>query len=552
MGRGAYARSAGRLQGEMCQIERGGLLPRTARGESGACMARTELPLAPSEPGCGPVRPSSRAWKRALVLLVVHGLIALHIWHWLATGRTLTPLEPSEAGETLLTGAINAGFVLFVLLILSTLVFGRFFCGWACHVVAYQDACAWLLAKLGLKPRPIRSRLLVFVPFLVAAEMFVLPSLVRGQFFPELSWHLTTDSFWERFPGFWIGALTFLVCGALVVWFFGAKGFCTYGCPYGAFFGVAERFAPGRIRVTDACEGCGHCSAVCTSNVLVHKEVKEHGMVVDAGCMKCLDCVSSCPKEALYFGFGKLPGTAQRARRSYDFSWGEELLLALVFLGAAYAFRGLYGLVPLLLAVGLALLVAGLAVVLVRLVTRRELGFQRLVLRRGGRVTAAGGAFSLVALGALGASGHSGLVQWHARQGEAALEAARGAGPAEARARGLAEAAGHLGQASALGFVASVELENKLGQVLFTLGRAPEAEAHLARAVELDPANKSARVFLARVRIQRGDLEGAVRLLEQVHALDPRDAGLPAALGELLRAAPEHAGARALAERLAR
>ncbi|MEQ1892449.1 MAG: 4Fe-4S binding protein, partial [Planctomycetota bacterium] len=228
-------------------------------------MALTELPVVAHEPGCGPVRPSSRAWKRALVLLLVHALIAAHLVHWRMSGRTLTPLEPSEAGETLLTGAINAGFVFFVLLILSTLVFGRFFCGWACHVVAYQDACAWLLAKIGLKPRPIRARLLALVPFLVAAEMFVLPSVVRGQFFPELSWHLTTDSFWERFPGFWIGALTFLVAGALVVWFFGAKGFCTYGCPYGALFGVADRVAPGRIRVTDACEGCGHCTAVCTS-----------------------------------------------------------------------------------------------------------------------------------------------------------------------------------------------------------------------------------------------------------------------------------------------
>ena len=513
-------------------------------------MARTELPLAPSEPGCGPVRASSRAWKRALVLVGVHALIGLHVWHWLASGRTLTPLEPSEAGETLLTGAVNAGFVLFALLILSTLVLGRFFCGWACHVVAYQDACAWLLARLGLKPRPIRSRLLVLVPFLVAAEMFVLPSVLRGQFFPQLSWHLTTDSFWERFPGFWIGALTFLVCGALVVWFFGAKGFCTYGCPYGAIFGVADRVAPGRIRVTDACEGCGHCTSVCTSNVRVHQEVREHGMVVDAGCMKCLDCVSSCPKEALYFGFGKLPGLARRASRSHDYSWPEELLLAAVFLGSAYAFRGLYGLVPLLLAVGLAVLVAGLAVLLVRLVTRRELRFQHLALRTGGRVTAAGAALALVALGALGASAHSGLVQWHARQGEGELDAARRTRDAGARAVALEAAATDLARASALGLVPSVELENKLGQVLFTLGRAAEAEPHLVRACELDPANRSARVYLARVLVLRGELDQACRLLERVAELDARDPGLPGALTELLRVKPDHEGARRLADRL--
>src|SRR6185503_18805376 len=64
-----------------------------------------------------------------------------------------------------------------------------------------------------------------------------------------------------------------------------------------------DKLATGRILVTDACEGCGHCTAVCTSNVRVHEEVAKFGMVVDPGCMKCMDCVSVCPNDALYFGF---------------------------------------------------------------------------------------------------------------------------------------------------------------------------------------------------------------------------------------------------------
>ena len=71
------------------------------------------------------------------------------------------------------------------------------------------------------------------------------------------------------------------------------------------FFGLADKFSPGKIRVTPACNQCGHCTATCTSNVLVHAEVKQYGMVVDPGCMKCMDCVSVCPNDALYFGFGK-------------------------------------------------------------------------------------------------------------------------------------------------------------------------------------------------------------------------------------------------------
>ena len=31
--------------------------------------------------------------------------------------------------------------------------------------------------------------------------------------------------------------------------------------------------------MTDACEGCGHCTAVCSSNVRVHAEVRDFGLV---------------------------------------------------------------------------------------------------------------------------------------------------------------------------------------------------------------------------------------------------------------------------------
>jgi len=530
------------------------VLPARIGGVKPVSLPVLERELAPA--GCGPVRRSSRAWKRALVLLVVHGAIAAHLVHWQATGRTLTPLEPSEAGETLTTGAINAGFVLLVLLLLSTLVLGRFFCGWACHVVAYQDACAWLLAKFGWKPRPIRSRLLVFVPLLAAFEMFALPSLQRffaGHGFPALSWHLTTDSFWQRFPGPWIALTTLLVAGLALVWFFGAKGFCTYGCPYGALFGVADRLAPGRIRVTDACEGCGHCTAVCTSNVRVHQEVREHGMVVDTGCMKCLDCVSVCPKGALYFGFGALPKASQRAERRHDFGWGEELALALVFVLAIYAFRGLYGAVPLLLAIGLALLAAGSAVALARLVRRRELAWQHVVLKRAGRLTRGGWLACALLPGLLAFTGHSAFVQWQAREGNRALsEAAALERGSDAWREAVERAARHLGAASTAGLVPSAELENKLGQVLVARGALAEAEAHLARAAELQPTNVSARLFLAHLLSGRGALAEACARLREVHALAPADRELAASAAELARRAPADPAVRALLEELAR
>ena len=242
-------------------------------------------------------------------------------------------------------------------------------------------------------------------------------------------------TFWATFPGPWVAALTLVVDGALVVWLLGAKGFCTYGCPYGAIFGLAERAAPGRIRVTDACEGCGHCTAVCTSNVRVHEEVARFGQVVDPGCMKCTDCVSVCPKGALYFGFApahtkqKQPRPklffGARARRVYDFTWGEELALAAAFSGALYATRGLYGAVPLLLSVGLAVLAALALVAAWRTLRAADFELQGRALKRAGRLTPAGGLALALALGYLAFVAQSGWVNHHARAGTRLFEAGR-------------------------------------------------------------------------------------------------------------------------------
>lgn len=356
------------------------------------------------KPKCGPVRKSNVGRWRAAVLIGVHVLIGLHFLHWAFTGKSVSPVEPSEAMQTIEMGRINAGFLLFVSLIASTLIFGRWFCGWGCHVVALQDLCAWILGRLGLKPRPVRSRLLVLAPWLVAGQMFLWPILhhwidpVEKYLPPVADWQLEVMStdLWATFPKWIMAPVSILVVGFLIVWWLGAKGFCTHGCPYGAFFAVADRFSPMRIKVTPSCDGCGHCTSVCTSNVRVHEEVAKHGRIVDPGCMKCLDCVSVCPKEALHFGLGKpafFATSQQRLQARADFTWPEEIGLAVVALVATqWTFRGAWfgeG-VPFLLSVALGVITAVFAMLGWRLVRRTELTFQHTVMKQAGRFTRAG------------------------------------------------------------------------------------------------------------------------------------------------------------------
>ena len=335
------------------------------------------------------------------MLIAVHLAVAAHVAHWLIAGRTMTPVEPSEAMALARDGVVNAGLVFFAAAALATAVFGRWFCGWGCHLVALQDLCRWLLEKAGIRPQPLRSRLLAWVPIAAFGYMFLWPAAWRlwtGGSFRRVETEWTTPHFWATFPGWAVGGLTLLVCGFAAVYFLGAKGFCTYACPYGALFAAADQVAPMRIRVTDACSGCGHCTAVCTSNVLVHQEVHDYGMVVDPGCMKCGDCVSVCPTDALYYGPGPIalfakPRVPDPEPRRFPLAGWEETVLAVAFVAAFATFRGLYGLVPFLLSLGLAGVLASLLLVAARLAVWPNVTLRRIALTRGGRLLPAGRGF---------------------------------------------------------------------------------------------------------------------------------------------------------------
>jgi polyferredoxin len=494
------------------------------------------------QPKCGPVAPSRVSRKRAYVLIGIHVLIGLHIWHWLATGSSLTPMEPSEAMQTVELGRINAGFLLFLILIASTLVFGRFFCGWACHVVALQDLSAFLLGKVGLKPRPLRSRLLVLAPWVVAFHMFAWPIVqhwfgMRPAPLPAVGsweWHLTTQQLWQTFPGPIMAVGTFMVVGFLIVWWLGAKGFCTHGCPYGAFFALADRVAPVRIKVTAACDACGHCTNVCTSNVRVHEEVAKHGQIVDPGCMKCLDCVSVCPKDALYIGLA-LPKpfatSQQRIRARADFTWPEEILLAVVALATAqWVFRGAWfgeG-VPLLMAVGLGVITAVLALLFVRLLRRPEVTFQHATLKRGGRLTKGGRWAALAVLGWLLFTGYTGYVEWRREQARLlALEPVRQSLYQQSVSPvALGDALAAVDRYRGLALCTDPKLVEMRGLLLRGLGRHAEAEQQLLaclgnqRALVLDEASLALANYM--LDPQRRRFAEARGLVEHVLASQPQ------------------------------
>ena len=512
---------------------------------------------------------------RAATLASVYVLFAAHVIHWRLAGTTLAPLELNEVMYTFELGIVTAGALFMAAAAVGTVIFGRFFCSWGCHVLALQDLSSWVLRRLGIRhPKQVRSRSLLWVPIISALYLFVWPQvkrLVAGRPLPSL--HLRTDAegwasfvtedLWRNLPGPWITAITFTVCGFVVVYLLGSRGFCTYCCPYGAVFSSIDRFAPGRIRVSPDCNQCGLCTAACSSGIRVHEEIERFGAVVNPACLKDLDCVGACPERALSFGFGR-PALLASYRAGgrfgvpYDFSLAEDVVMASIVVGSLLIFRGLYGVVPFLLTLAIGSILAYVTVVTLRLWRRSHVRFASWQLKIRGGLTGAGKTFLTTSILVAAVVGHSAFVRYNEWRGlapapggsqEVVYQHLKTAGQwglvvnERVQAR-LLSVGRQLQRYDEVDRVARQILERRpadvpahlaLGASLGARGRWADAEAYFAHASRSDEATSPERAEalqgLGSSLAVRGDFLGATEPLKAALALDPNRATARAELG---------------------
>ncbi len=521
-------------------------------------MKRSTLPV--KQPG------ASRYGKwRAATLAGVYVLMGLHVAHWKITGKTLAPLELNEVMYTLELGIVTAGFLFMAVACLATLLFGRFFCGWGCHILALEDLCAWLLKKLRIRPKPVRSRLLLLVPTVAMLYMFAWPQFWRiAQGLPPPTAKVQSDAqgwasfqttnFWRNLPGPGIALLTFGVCGFLIVYVMGSRSFCSYGCPYGAIFRGIDRLSPGRIISTGDCSQCGACTAACPSHILVHQELDRFGTVINPACMKDLECVSACPNGNVKFGLARPPllrgwRAWRPLRQAFDYHWSEELFMVLVLIGTLLIFRGLYDAVPFLMTLGMGAILAVSAVALGRIAYRSEVRISNFWLKRAGRITRTGGASIALGVFFLLFAGHSGFVRYHEFRGYRASAAALPHGAA-ARAEHFPEALDHLGTCWNWGLFRPARLTRTLAQLYAARGESRAASADyvgargdLEQALRFVPDEAAVRYNLAVMLTTLNQPLDAIREYRKAAAHAPDDADIHSNLGLLLAAQGDFLGA---------
>lgn len=201
-----------------------------------------------------------------------------------------------EAFET------NTFFVLLVLLLLFTVVFGRFFCGYVCAFGTVGDILYklvdLLLSRLGMKRPRIPAKAegaLRYLKYVVLA-FFLVTSAVG------LASVVSVYSPWTAFGRLLSGSFLELNIVGLVLLVLIAVGmilkerfFCEFLCPMGAVFSLlpmlpffkAHRYMP-------SCTECGACEHTCPVRIVVPGDGAKTGE-----CISCGRCQTVCPQQCV-------------------------------------------------------------------------------------------------------------------------------------------------------------------------------------------------------------------------------------------------------------
>lgn len=193
------------------------------------------------------------------------------------------------------------------LVVASSLVAGRVFCGWACPIGALQDALAWLARRLygrrGPYPWQPPRRLDRALRWLKVGVLGWVLWASLTALAPPLAAFCPYRALFEigRFSLFSLGLMGLLALCSMMI----ERFWCRYLCPLGAVLALFNRLSPWRPRVhAEACRQCGRCARICPAGIDPLRDGTGH-----AECLRCYACADGCPVSGAVTVGGKERGS---------------------------------------------------------------------------------------------------------------------------------------------------------------------------------------------------------------------------------------------------
>jgi len=221
-------------------------------------------------------------WKkrmsdRAAVLVLAASVVVAGFLQW---GFLDTTIYLHQVLYGIVNGGINPVHAFKVVLILaSSLVVGRLFCGYICPLGAAQE----LVSKLVKKQVHVDVRLSEAI-----RAGFFTGFIVLGIGLASLA-HFNPFSLISPWLGaFKLLAFVLVVIAAVFVY----RPWCTLLCPFGFLINLTSRLSLLKLRVNDRCIDCGACAKKCPTG-------QAHKGSPMAECYWCGRCLNACKKDAI-------------------------------------------------------------------------------------------------------------------------------------------------------------------------------------------------------------------------------------------------------------
>lgn len=220
----------------------------------------------------------------------------------------------TRLGNSELIGMSSFVLVLITLCV-YTVIFGRFFCGFACAFGSLGDAvhALYIMICKKIKKKPIQlsektAKRMGYVKYLILLGIVLSCFFgVYGKLQGTSPWdvfsmiHAGNFQLQKYIPG--VVILVLILVGMCVQ----ERFFCRFLCPMGAIFSllpVLPLFSLQRDR--ESClKGCRACTRKCPSDI----ELPDHGKVeVQGDCFQCQKCIDTCPKSNIHCHVSVLKG----------------------------------------------------------------------------------------------------------------------------------------------------------------------------------------------------------------------------------------------------
>jgi polyferredoxin len=183
----------------------------------------------------------------------------------------------------------------FLGLIPLTYLFGKTWCGWICHLGAFQEFL-FKSNKLEIFKSAKSQTILKWVRIAALIALIVQLAITKT------NWFCAIDPFKAAFNMLAFYDFTWYLLGLLLISsLFIYRPFCKTVCPIGLVLGWVQ-YIPGASVLAvkkDSCTSCKSCDKACELNAITRTD--NISVIDNSECMACGDCIDSCKKNSLTF-----------------------------------------------------------------------------------------------------------------------------------------------------------------------------------------------------------------------------------------------------------